>query len=426
MQDKGKSPAYFDAISETMPAEERERDHEARLRAAVAHAYANAPTFREKCDRAGVVPEMVRTLHDLEKLPITRKDELIELQRQRPFGGLLAVPPTKLKRVFMSPGPIYDPEGRKEDYWRWAGPLYAVGFREGDVALNSVSYHLTPLGFMFDEGLRVLGCTVLPGGIGNTEQQVRIAVYAGATAYVGTPSFLKMLLEKAEEMGFRLGKDLRLRCALVAGEMLPESLRKSIEEKADMTVCQAYGTADIGAVSYECLERTGMHIADDVIVEIVDPASGKQVAPGESGEVVVTSFDETYALIRFGTGDLSYLTHEPCPCGRTSSRMVRIVGRIGDAVKVRGMFVHPRVIDGLMGNYPQVAAYQVVVTRRDVRDDMLLRVELRSHENEESLKRTLGDRLREALKVKVDRIEFVAPGTIGEGAKKILDERKWD
>ncbi|MCL5264071.1 MAG: AMP-binding protein [Chloroflexi bacterium] len=432
MQDQGKQREYFDAAKETMAYAERGRQQEARLRHIVAHAYAKALTFREKCQLAGVDPEMVRTLSDLERIPMTRKDDLLELHKQRPFGGLLGVPPQKLKRAFISPGPIYDPEGEEEDYWRWAGPLCAAGFREGDVALNSVSYHLTPLGWMFDEGLRALGCTVLPGGTGNTEQQVKLAVYAGATAYVGTPSFLMMLLEKAEELGFELGKDLRLRCALVAGEMLPESLRHRIQEKAGATIRQAYGTADLGAVAYECREGRGMHIADDVVVEIVDPSTGKQVGPGESGEIVVTSFDETYCLIRFGTGDLSYMTNEPCPCGRTSPRLVRIVGRIGDAVKVRGMFVHPREIDNVISRYPQVAAYQIVVTRPGVRDEMLLRVELQSQaneqtvENKESLRRELREKMGEALKLKIDNLEFVAPATLAEGAKKVLDERKWD
>ena len=426
MVEQSAASPYFNEQLETMSRSERERYESAKLQETIARAYANAPAVREKCQRAGVSPEMVRTVRDLEKVPITRKDELLELHKQTPFGGLLAVPRERLKRVFMSPGPIFDLEGDREDYWRWAGPLYAAGFRRNDVALNSTSYHLTPLGLMFDEGLRVVGCTVIPGGVGNTEQQVRIAQYAGATGFVGMPSFLMMLLEKAEELGLDLSKDLRFRRALVAGEMLPESLRQAIEEKAGMTVRQAYGTADIGAVSYECMDKTGMHIANEVIVEIVDPATGKQVDLGETGEIVVTSFDETYALIRFGTGDLSYMVDEPCPCGRTAPRLAKILGRVGDAAKVRGMFVHPREVESVISSYPQLASFQLKVSRFDLRDHMLLQVELREPEDEEALRRDLSSRLGSALKLKVDSIEFVHLGTIPQGSNKIVDERKWD
>lgn len=419
--------AYFNKELETMSLADRAAYQSERLRQIVAHAYAHAPAVRAKFEKAGLKPEDVQTVADLAGVPITRKDKLRELQREDPpFGGFLGIAPQELKRVFMSPGPIYEPEGPKSDYWRWAKALYAAGFRPGDVVLNIFSYHMTPAGAMFEEGLRVLGCAVVPAGVGNQELQVQIMHDLKVTGYVGLPSYLMALITKAQEMGYDFRKDFALRTAFVAAEMLPESLRRTLQEEHGVSVCQGYGTAETGNLGYECAMKSGMHIPEDAIVEVVEPESGQPLGPGEVGEVVVTLFEETYPLIRFGTGDLSYYTNEPCPCGRTPHRLVRLVGRVGDAVKVRGMFVHPKQADELIARFPQIANYQIVVTREAHKDYMTFRLELDAGAVvTDELRASLQEKIKEVLKVRAD-LEFVPPGTIPQDAKKIKDERTWD
>jgi phenylacetate-CoA ligase len=415
--------SYFDEALETMSAQDAARYRNERLREVVAHAYAHAPAVRAKFDAAGLKPQDVQTVADLAKVPVTRKDELRELQRaEPPFGGFLAVARQQLKRIFMSPGPIYDPQGDKRDYWRWAQALYAAGFREGDIVQNTFSYHLTPAGLMFDEGLRVLGCVVVPTGVGNTELQVQIMHDLGVTGYVGTPSFLMTLLEKAEERGYDLQRDLALRVAFVTAEPFPQSLRQAFAQRG-ITARQGYGTADVGALGYECAEEAGLHIPHDVIVQIADPITGEPLGPGQVGEIVVTLLEETYPLIRFGTGDLSSYTEESCPCGRTSNRLLGLVGRVGDGVKVRGMFVYPHQADQVVARFPEIARYQVIVTRKAHRDQMTFRLEVEETvEDREKLERDLRDAIREVMKLRAE-VEIVPPGTIPEGAKKIEDQR---
>jgi len=414
--------SYFDEALETMSAQDLARYQDERLREVVAHAYVHAPAVRAKFDAAGLKPQDVQTVADLAKVPVTRKDELWKLQQaELPFGGFLAVARHQLKRIFMSPGPIYDPQGDRMDYWRWAQALYAAGFREGDIVQNTFSYHLTPAGLMFDEGLRALGCVVVPTGVGNTELQVQIMHDLGVTGYVGTPSFLMTLLEKAEELGY----DIQLRVAFVTAEPFPPSLRQAFAQRG-ITARQGYGTADVGALGYECAEEAGLHIPHDVIVQIADPTTGEPLGPGQVGEVVVTLLEETYPLIRFGTGDLSSYTEEACPCGRTSNRLLGLVGRVGDGVKVRGMFVYPHQADQVVARFPEIARYQVIVTRRGHRDQMTFRLEVEETvENREKLKRELREAIREVMKLRAE-VEIVPPGTIPEGARKIEDQRTWE
>ena len=412
----------LDAELESRPAAERIAYLEDRLRRTVAHAWLNAPRFRAAMSAAGLAPEDARRLGDLARLPLTAKDELPALQAaDPPFGGLAAVPAGSLQRIFASPGDIFDPQGQGEDFWRFRPALAAAGFRAGDVVLNTFAYHLTPAGFMLDGALRALGCVVVPTGPGHTEQQVRIASHLGATGYVGTPSFLYAILRAAAEAR----SPLRIEVAWVTAEMLPESLRHELETAHGIRVLQGYGTADVGLLAYECPEKQGMHLHPEVIVEILDLATREAVAPGQPGEVVATIFDQAYPLIRFATGDLSALLEDrPCPCGRTAPKLAGILGRVGDAVKVKGMFVHAGQIGEVVKGFPQVARIQAVVTRSQHLDRLHYLVELAAETPAAGLADRLAEALRERLKVRGD-VEIVPRGTLPEGAKKIDDRRVW-
>jgi phenylacetate-CoA ligase len=367
-------------------------------------------------------------VEDLQRVPITRKDALIDLQRaQPPFGGFLGIREHQLARVFMSPGPLFDPQGPEPDYWHFSKALRAAGFHMGDVVLNACSYHLTPLGFMFDEAAHALGCTVIPSGVGNTELQVTAAQALKATVFCGTPSFLKIILDKAAEMGLNPTTDLALRRAFVAGEMLPESLRAAIQAAVEgLTVRQGYGTADLGCLGYECAELTGFHVPDEAIVEIVDPSTGARLPSGESGEVIATVNNLTYPLLRFGTGDLSALDETSCRCGRTAPRLLGIMGRVGDAVKVKGMFVHPRQLAGVLARFPEVQRHRAVVDRFSDSDVFALWVELHpgSAQTPELLDR-ISDAVRDVLHVRPG-VEFAAPGSIAADAQSLVDQRTWE
>jgi phenylacetate-CoA ligase len=339
-----------------------------------------------------------------------------------PFGGWLGVPARSLSRLFRSPGPIYDPEGPGDDYWRFAPALFAAGFRAGDVVLNTLSYHLTPAGLMFDGALRALGCPVVPAGPGNTEVQVRLLADLPVVGFVGTPSFLATVLEAAETARVAV----RLRAAFVIAEMLAESLRERLERRFGLRISQGYGTADLGSIGYECPARTGLHLWHEVIVEVLDPQSGAPAPPGTPGEVVVTALNPTYPLLRLGTGDLSMFAGGPCPCGRTGPRLARLLGRVGDAVKVRGMFVHPAEVGRVMSRYPEVARWQVEVTRSGHTDAMVVRAEVRPDATDPGdLRERLRQGVAEALRLRAE-IEVVPEGTLAADAKPILDRRTWE
>jgi phenylacetate-CoA ligase len=393
-----------------------------RFRRTVAHAFAHAPRTRRSIQAAGLGPADVRSLDDLPRLPVFRKDALPAAQAEEPpFGGLLAVEPGRLARIFMSPGPIYDPQGGNEDYWRFRHALAAAGFRRGDVAHNAAGYHLTPLGFMLDAGARALGCAVIPAGIGQTELQVKVAAHVGAKAYLGLPSFLHALLAKGRE----LATPLSFETAFVVAEMLPESLRAELEESFGVRVLQGYGTADLGCLAYECPEKGGWHVHPDAIVEVLDLESGRAALPGQPGEVVGTLFDVAYPLVRFATGDLSSLGPEgPCPCGRTTPKLKGLLGRIGDGVKVKGLFVRAGQIAEVMKRFPEVAQWQAAVTREEHLDQLEYRVELRSPADEAALSGRLAEALREEVKVRGE-VRVVASGSIPQGAKRIDDRRVW-
>ncbi len=411
---------------ERMTPDERQKHIEQKMREIIAYAYERAPAVKERLDKAGVKPEDIRTVKDLEKIPLLRKDDLIALQKANPpFGGYLAVPMDSLERIYQSPGPIYDPQ-RKRGFGIGAG--LGPDFGKGQIVMNTWSYHITPAGLGVDQALRNLGFTVVPTGTGNTELQVQIMHDLKVHGFVGTPSFLKTIIDKAEEMGYDFKRDFNLKWAMVGGEMGGEPLRKLFQEKYGIFCMggDSYATADVGTIATGCEKQAGMHITTDAVVEIVDPVTGKQLGPGEVGEVVVTPFDEVYPLIRFGTGDLACLIEEPCGCGRTTPRIPKIMGRSGEAVRVRGMFVHPRQTDEVISRFPEISRYQLVVVRPQHRDEMILKVELADETvDKEKLKTALDKNFRDVCKVRFDRVEFVAKGTIAEGAKRIVDERTY-
>ena len=411
-----------------MPPKKRVEFLNRRLRGIVQHAYKHSVAVRNKLESAGLKPKDIQTVKDLGEIPVTKKADLVELQKRNPpFGGFEAVPIETLRRIYVSPGPILEPGEAEYEDLGWAQAMYAAGFRPGDIVINTFSYHMVPFGMqMVDNSLRQAGCVVVPTGVGNTEQQVNIMKSLRVNGYCGTPSFLLNLAEKAEEMGLDCQKDLNLQVAFVAAEMLPESLRSRLEGKFGMRIRQSYGTADIGCLGYECSEKNGMHIPDDRIVEIVDPNTGKHVEPGKPGEIVATTFNKVYPLIRFGTGDLSLLSEAPCPCGRTSPRLIKILGRIDQATKVRGLFIHPGQVDEVAVRFPQIARYQVRLTRSAHKDEMTFLVELKEEDAQsDELKEGIERSVRDVMKVRGE-VKFTSKGTIPDGAKKIEDQRTWE
>lgn len=386
------------------------------LQANVARAWAYSPVQRARLEEAGIDPDRVMGPEDLRRLPVMRKEDLGAIQALgRPFGGLLGEELGDLARIFLSPGDIYDPQGDRPDFWRLGRALMAAGFERGEVVINCFNYHLSPAGFMFDGAARATGCVVIPAGVGQQEMQIRVIRETGATAYVGLPSYLLALLEKA-------GGELPLRKALVTGEPLPPTLRARIQEFG-VDLYQAYGTADLGLVAYECSQKEGMHLDEGVVVEFCDP-NGDPVPVGEVGEMVVTLLDPTYPLLRFGTGDLSALVAGPCACGRTALRMKGWLGRANDVVKVRGMFVYPRQLEEAMAPFAdRVARWQAVVERdQQHRDHLRLLVEVQGDLPDMGV---LAEAIRSATRLTAG-VEAVGAGTLPEGAPRLEDRRRWE
>jgi len=403
---------YFDAL-ETRDPEARERDLMARLPAQIAHAKAHAAWFAESL--RDVDPEEIRSREALARLPVLRKHELIELQRrQPPFGGLVAARWGRIGRVFASPGPIYEPEGLADDYWRSARALFAAGFRAGDLVHNSFSYHMTPGAWILEGGARALGCTVFPGGAGQTEQQVQAMAALQPHGYVGTPSFLRILLDKADELGLKISS---LSKALVSGEAFLPAQREAFAARG-VAGFQAYATADLGVIAYETPAREGLVVNEDLIVEIVRPGSGEPLPAGEVGEVVVTTFNPVYPLIRFATGDLSAILPGVSPCGRTNVRIKGWLGRADQTTKVKGMFVHPEQITALLKRHPEIRRARLVVTNPDGVDTMALHCEGAGDPA------AIAATLRELTKLRGE-VYFVPPGALPNDGKVIADERNF-
>jgi phenylacetate-CoA ligase len=424
---KSRKDEFFDEL-ETMPPAARRKYLDKKLSEKIAYAYKHAPAVKKLFDKAGITPDQVRKVKDLEKLPVTRKTDLLEMQKAAlPFGGIPTIPPEKVERVFISPGPIYEIQPSRVKWF--AKSFWAAGFRKGDVVINTFTYHMSPAGILFHEAIRDCGATVVVAGTGNTDLQIQIMRDLKVTGFVGTPSFLNTIVKKAEEMGYNVKKDLSIKRAWFTGEMLPPSLRKTFENDYGIDTYQAYAVTEPGgAIAYECHRKSGMHLMDEYVTEIVDPESGCQLGPGEVGEIVTTQLqNKDWGLIRFGTGDLSSYVTEPCPCGRTAYRITGIVGRAGDAVKVRGMFVVARQAEQAITSFGQVARYRLIVGRRQHRDEMTLKVELKdSGVDREKLAVDINQKFHDICRVKIDKIEFVSSDTISDKQQGIKDERKWE
>ena len=411
---------FYDSLENRSPAE-REAALFAALPKQIAHAQQNAPAMAEQL--AGIDAASITTREALATLPVIRKYELLERQQAQradnPFGGFAAIGMgAKMARVFASPGPIYEPEGKAKDYWRMARALHAAGFRSGELAHNCFSYHFTPAGSMMETGAHALGCTVFPGGIGQTEQQVEAIRDLKPAGYIGTPSFLKIILEKAAEMGVALPS---LKKAMVSGEAFPPSLRDWLAERG-VQGYQSYGTADLGLIAYETSAREGLVLDEGVIVEIVRPGTGDPVPEGEVGELVVTTLNPDYPLIRFGTGDLSAVLPGQCPTGRTNTRIKGWMGRADQTTKVRGMFVHPGQVAAVAKRFPAVQKARLVVSGEMANDKMALHVEC--GEQTPELQQAIADAVREVTKLRAD-VVFCAPGSLANDGKVIEDARSY-
>jgi phenylacetate-CoA ligase len=375
----------------------------------------SAPGWREQL--AGIDSKSVTSRAALAKLPILRKSDLKERQSTRPpLGGFAVTAPGKLKRLLMSPGPIFEPEGHGRDFWHSARALFAAGFRSGDVVHNSFAYHLTPGGFILEAGAHALGCAVIPGGVGNTEQQVEAIAHFKPNGYTGTPDFLKILLDAGEKSG----KDLSsIKRALVSGAALPSSLRTELGSRG-VAVLQCYATAELGVIAYETPALEGMVVNESVIVEIVRPGTGDPVGEGEVGEVVVTSFNADYPMIRLATGDLSAVLAGRSPCGRTNIRIKGWLGRADQTTKVKGMFVHPGQVAEVGKRHPELGRLRLRVTRQGEQDVMILAAECASQDG--GLAEAVAVSLQAVTKLK-GAVELVAPGSLPNDGKIIADER---
>jgi len=392
------------------------------LKELLTYAYRYSEDVKKRFDRAQFQVDKFKSLSDLKHIPILKKKELIFLQSMGPrLGGLLTKDLGELRRIFLSPGPIFDPEDRTDDYWGWTEGFYACGFRSGDVCQITFNYHLAPAGLMFEEPLKNLGCAVIPAGPGNTNSQLEIMQKLRVTGYIGTPSYLLHLAQKAEEAGLNLRKDLFLEVAFVTGEKFSEKMRAQIEKKFDCIMRQGYGTADVGCIGYECFHKNGLHISNRAYVEICHPDTGIALKDGEVGEIVVTAFNKTYPLIRLATGDLSYIDRSPCPCGRSTPRLGNIVGRVDTTARIKGMFVYPHQVEQVMSTFDDIKRWQIVVTNPEGIDEMELYIEASNFKRQDELLHTFRERIKLRPELKI-----LAPGTLPPQIRPIEDKRKWD
>ena len=415
---------FFDLL-ETREPTQREAALMAALPAQVAHAKQASAALAQIL--ASVDPAAVTSRHALAQLPVTRKHELLERQQASRavaggdvFGGFSTLGyGAQMPRLFASPGPIYEPEGAGRDYWRMARAIYAAGFRTGELIHNCFSYHFVPAGSMMESGAHALGCTVFAGGTGQTEQQVQAMAQLQPAGYIGTPSFLKIIVEKAAEMGVALPSVTK---AMFGGEAYPPSMRDWFAARG-IAGYQCYATADVGSIAYETTAREGLVLDEGVIVEIVRPGTGDPVADGEVGELVVTSLNPAYPLIRFGTGDLSAVLAGPCPTGRTNTRIKGWMGRADQTTKIRGMFVHPAQVDAIVKRFPEVARARLVVSGEMAADAMTLRVETDCI-GQAALTQQIREAIRDITKLRGE-VELLALGSLPNDGKVIEDARSY-
>src|SRR5215472_14912836 len=407
-------PEHYDALETRDPAV-REREQFARLSDIIARAM-TAPGWARYL--SGVDPKAVTTRSALANLPVLHKSDISALQKEYPpFGGLNVTAAGRTRRLLMSPGPIFEPEGDGADWWGAARAVYAAGLRAGDIVHNSFAYHLTPGGFILESGAHALGCAVIPGGVGNTEQQLEAVAHYRPVGYFGTPDFLKILLDSAE----KAGKDVSfIKRGLVSGAALPASLRNELGRRG-VDVLQCYATAELGVIAYESEAREGMIVNETVILEIVRPGTGDPVPDGEVGEVVVTSFNPDYPMIRLATGDLSAILPGASLCGRTNARIKGWMGRADQTTKIKGMFVHPKQVAEIAARHPELKRLRLVVGREDEQDTMTLLAE--SPASDAVLERAVAASLQSVTKLK-GAVKVVVPGSLPNDGKIIADERK--
>jgi phenylacetate-CoA ligase len=404
---------HYDALETRTPAE-RDKDHFGRLPDTLVRAMV-APGWAGHLE--GIDPKSVTTPAALARLPLLRKSDLLRLQKEAPpFGGFNTIAPGKAKRLMMSPGPIFEPEGHHEDMGHAARALFAAGFRPGDIVHNSFSYHLTPGAYILEAGAHKLGCAVIPGGVGNTEQQLEAVAHFRASGYIGTPDFVKILLDTAQKSG----KDASsLKRGLVSGAALPASLREELSARG-VDLLQCYAVAETGVIAYETPAREGLVLNEMMIVEIVRPGTGDPVADGEVGEVVVTTFNPDYPMIRLATGDLSAIMPGASPCGRTNRRIRGWMGRADQTAKVKGMFVRPEQVAEIGKRHPQLARLRLVVGRQNEQDSMTLHAECAASGSD--LADAVAATLQAVTKVRGE-VKIVAPGSLPNDGKVIADER---
>ena len=396
-----------------------------RIRDLIAHAYDKAHAIKTLMDDAGVSPADIQSAGDLVKLPVTSKDELVEIhQKNPPFGGFLAVDPATLPRIYISPGPIFDPQPpNPEGEEASLAAFKYVGFGSGDRVLNTFMYHLTPAGILLDEGLRAVGATVIPTGPGNTDLQIMMIQALGVNGFVGQPSYLMSMLDKMEEMGIS-PENNSIKKALFSAEPYTPSQQERFEGVYGMKTTSAYGTADLGFVGFTKAGVQGFCVFDTLHIEIVDPETGETVPDGETGEIVVTTFNKAYPLVRFGTGDLGALA--PQPAEGCAQQLLGLFGRSGDAIKVRGMFLHPNQLLGAKMQFPQIKHIQAIITRPENKDHVLLKVELNEGADGTGLDEQLKALAKAAIRLRIDEVEIVETGGINAGERTVQDKRNWD
>jgi phenylacetate-CoA ligase len=406
-------PSHYDSL-ETREPTLREREQFAGLHGIFAHAM-KAPGWAKHL--AGVDAKWVMSRETLAKLPVLRKSDIAALQKEHPpFGGLNVTPPGKAKRLLMSPGPIFEPEGHGDDWWGAARACFAAGMRDGDIVHNSFAYHLTPGGFILESGAHKLGCAVIPGGVGNTEQQIEAIAHYRPSAYIGTPDFLKILLDTAQ----KTGKDASsIKRGLVSGAALPGSLREELRSRG-VQALQCYATAELGVIAYESEAMDGMIVNEHVFLEIVRPGTGDPVTEGEVGEVVVTSFNPDYPMIRLATGDLSAILPGISACGRTNRRIKGWMGRADQTAKIKGMFVHPRQIAEVGSRHPEILRLRLVVGRAAEQDTMTLMAE--TARTNAALADAVAVTLQSVTKLRGE-VQLMPPGSLPNDGKVIADER---
>ncbi len=401
-------------------------DLNTRIREHIAYAYQNAPAIKAIMDKAGVTPEEIPTVDDLAKIPVTHKDDLVRMHEENPpFGGFLAVDIDTLPRIYISPGPIYDPQPYDPVVAESGLAAFKqVGFGKGDRVINTFMYHLTPAGLLIDEALRALEATVIPTGPGNTDLQIKMIMDLGASGYAGTPSYLMTLLDRMAEMGIPK-EAVPLKKALFSAEPYTPSQRARFENEYGMVTTSAYGTADLGFVGYTKPNVQGFCIVSHVFLQICNPQSGEPLPVSEMGEIVATVFNRGYPLIRFGTGDLGILAETPSPeCG--GQQLLGLFGRTGEAVKVRGMFLHPNQMNMAKKQFPEIKHMQAIITRPANKDVITLRIELKEGAQDNQLAERMKEFVRNAVRLRIDHVEIVPPGVIDPTQREVIDERKWD